>query len=806
MNNDFDELNKSRIKVRLLKAFGFGGLIYVVINLCLNYFHLSLTFINAKHKGITAVEYFRLKWTYFITTDNFPLPMVIMISFFIGIMLALRSETHWRIKNENKTIKGKQRFMNTKEMEKVLYSFDCDKMKSAKKSGIIIAKENGKFYIDAETIHSLIIGTTRSGKGQTFVMPMIRHIAMSQAKHSMVINDPKGEIAENCTAMLRENGYKVVFLNLRDTNMSSLWNPLQKAIDEYKKARDNNEDLDKTIDEVQSLATVFTADEQSQPIWPESAKSLLVAMILYLLEKGYDDGNLANVSMYSIYNLFVEFGTENEVQVVNGAKQSVNALDSLFKSLPRGSAAKASYATSRFSEGDCRASIFTTLSSDISIFGSDSGISRLTSGNQINFEELADPEHPMAIIIIVPDEKKNRHVIASLFVNQCYNALVDYANRFTGQKLPQRVHFILDEFGNMVNIPDMDTKITVGAGRNLLFDLFVQDLNQLDTKYGNAAKTIRSNTGNLIYINSLDVDTNKYFSSALGDRTIEYTTYSGDLHSFLSHQSGSVDGVPLIRPEDLSVLPFGTAVTKRQRCYPIRTLFDPFYKLGIKAQSISEIAEGMDFIHRSLDETIYPLDSIWQRLFIPIKDNKGYMYKAVPRNNPAETQRLTQAYSRGSQTMVLPICFENRIYRKMPFSDKPEEREWTEIPCDNDHIAELGKINLDAYISSDGHYKTRWDNKRLELKRYAAQNAASSKASKTDYAKKESPAPSPLTEALQIINRQSELGAENCYNRFIEDKNKDAAEKLINRALAKRMITKEQHTLLQRNIEQYFNQ
>lgn len=158
-------------------------------------------------------------------------------------------------------------------------------MKSAKKSGIIIAKENGKFYIDAETIHSLIIGTTRSGKGQTFVMPMIRHIAMSQAKHSMVINDPKGEIAENCTAMLRENGYKVVFLNLRDTNMSSLWNPLQKAIDEYKKARDNNEDLDKTIDEVQSLATVFTADEQSQPIWPESAKSLLVAMILYLLEK-----------------------------------------------------------------------------------------------------------------------------------------------------------------------------------------------------------------------------------------------------------------------------------------------------------------------------------------------------------------------------------------------------------------------------------------------------------------------------------------------------------------------------------------
>lgn len=102
MNNDFDELNKSRIKVRLLKAFGFGGLIYVVINLCLNYFHLSLTFINAKHKGSNSGGIFPLEVDVFITTDNFPLPMVIMISFFIGIMLALRSETHWRIKNETK--------------------------------------------------------------------------------------------------------------------------------------------------------------------------------------------------------------------------------------------------------------------------------------------------------------------------------------------------------------------------------------------------------------------------------------------------------------------------------------------------------------------------------------------------------------------------------------------------------------------------------------------------------------------------------------------------------------------------------
>ena len=59
-------------------------------------------------------------------------------------------------------------------------------------------------------------------KGQTFVLPMIRHIGLSKAKHSMVLNDPKGELLENSYKMLVENGYKVVVLNLRDTKKSSL--------------------------------------------------------------------------------------------------------------------------------------------------------------------------------------------------------------------------------------------------------------------------------------------------------------------------------------------------------------------------------------------------------------------------------------------------------------------------------------------------------------------------------------------------------------------------------------------------------
>lgn len=233
------------------------------------------------------------------------------------------------------------------------------------------------------------------------------------------------------------------------------------------------------------------------------------------------------------------------------------------------------------------------------------GISKLTSGNQIDFNALINPEKPCAVFMIVPDEDTSRHVIASLFVNQCYNNLVETSSQFPNQELPQRVHFILDEFGNMVRIPAMDTKITVGAGRNLLFSLFVQDLNQLDTKYDNAAKTIRSNCNNLVYINSLDKDTNEYISAVLGNETVSYETYSGELSAWLKNRNVNVEAKPLMTATQLSKMKFGETVIKRQRAEPIKTKFEPFYKLKIKPTSIYDVE--MDLQKVDLNDTMFPI-------------------------------------------------------------------------------------------------------------------------------------------------------------------------------------------------------
>lgn len=564
----------------------------------------------------------------------------------LSIIVCYRLSIWDKVRNGNKGIKGDDRWMTKKEMSELLYCADKNNLSSATKSGIILAEHWGKYYIDSETIHSLIIGATRAGKGQTFILPMIREIAMSQAKHSLVINDPKGEILEYTYDVLKNNGYKNIWvLNLVNTSLSMLWDCLYTIKKEYVKAMKSDKDLSSCNKLISSLANVFTDNPQSDPIWPDSARQLLIAMILYLIEYAYPRDELDKVNMYTVYNFFIEFGSYNVPKKVNGINTMINALDEVFKSLPIGNLAKAAYATSKFSSGDTRSSIFTTLASNINIFGADMGVSKLTSANQIDFSALLNPDEPCAIFMVVPDEEVSRHVIASLFVNQCYNFLVGESRKYEGNKLPVRTHFILDEFGNMPSIPAMDNKITVSAGRNILFDLAIQDFNQLEAKYKGTAKTIRSNMGNIVYINSLDKDTNEYISAILGDETIEYHTYSGKLSELESHQNLNIDKKTLMSATQLSRLEFGEAVIKRQRCYPIRTKFTPFYKLNAKVTRIDEIPLAID--KRSLKESMLSFDEIWKSIQLegPTSVDKTAAARPVSPKSTANND-LTEKHNR----------------------------------------------------------------------------------------------------------------------------------------------------------------
>ena len=674
-NQNNNKVVTQKAWVKIVQLFSFSILFYFLINVVIRYLILFKVYLDAvaDKKPTEGILSFKLEFLY-MPYEKIPIFPAIGISFVISMFIVKRLEEGYKVKYGNKELKGNDHFMSAKELQKdsTLYHFDTSDMHSAEKSGLPIALVKNELYVSPDTVHSLIIGTTRSGKGQTFVLPSIRQIAMSKAKHSLVCNDPKGELLENTYDILVKEGYKILVLNLRDTKMSSLWNPLQIIVDEYKRAMQGDKDLSKTIKLVQSLAAVFTDNPKSDPIWPDSARSLLVSIILLLLEKGYEIGQLDKVNMYSVNNFLIEYGTTDKIVVENRVPKTINALDEVFKQLPIGNPAKSAYSTSNFAKGEMRSSIFSTLASNINIFATDMGISKLTSGNQIFFEDLINPTKPCACFMIVPDEDTSRHVIASLFVNQCYNHLVELSSQYPNQKLPQRVHFQLDEFGNMVRIPAMDTKITVGAGRNLLFDLYVQDLNQLDSKYDNAAKTIRSNCGNLVYINSLDKDTNEYMAAVIGNETAIYETYSGEISAFVKNRNINVDSKPLMTATQLSKMQFGETIVKRQRSEPIKTKFEPFYKLGIKPTSITNIP--MELVDRPLEDTMFPIQMFYKE--IKWEDEPAPAPSAPP---PPTRQQLPRTQPPSTIKTSAP---SGRIERP-PIGERPAVTHTRPVPNEN---------------------------------------------------------------------------------------------------------------------------
>ena len=129
------------------------------------------------------------------------------------------------------------RYLTDKERDKYFLQFNSNDIGSMKKDGIPIRAYQdedgvlrGNFLVGA---HSLIIGSTGSGKTTTFINPMIQLLASTNAGSSMIMTDPKGELFSLHSKYLESRGYNVRLLDLRDTYSSSRWNPLDSIWDMY---------------------------------------------------------------------------------------------------------------------------------------------------------------------------------------------------------------------------------------------------------------------------------------------------------------------------------------------------------------------------------------------------------------------------------------------------------------------------------------------------------------------------------------------------------------------------------------------
>nr|WP_278678088.1 type IV secretory system conjugative DNA transfer family protein [Clostridium paraputrificum] len=396
---------------------------------------------------------------------------------------------------------GTSRWQTEEEKDKNATVWDT--VSPIKKGGIIYGmdKEKNKIWYNDDDEHTLIIGATRSGKSRKNILPSIWEIGKSG--ESMILGDPKGELYITSREYLKKQGYNVVALNLREPSKGNQWNILDlvnKAVDEG--------NIAKASELAWDIANAICNKKESSgddPVWGNGQESTIAALILLVsMESDFKFQR----HMASVYYLLAEYGQELEDGTV--------PLIEYIKTLPVQHPAKGAFATASIAPYKMRASFFTMALSTLRLFA-DQTIADMTSNQDHDLKKIGIEK--TAVFLIVPDEKKTRHVLATLYIDQVYQCLVELSNN-QGGRIPRRVNIIIDEFGNLPAIPNFDTKLTVGGGRGVRFTIAVQDIQQLKSLYKESHQTITGNCHTWIYIKTADTETAKLISAKTGKYTV----------------------------------------------------------------------------------------------------------------------------------------------------------------------------------------------------------------------------------------------------------------------------------------------
>ena len=550
------------------------------------------------------------------------------------------------------------RFLTDRERDKYFPMYLYEQLNTVKKDGIpvrAIVDKKGKMYVNfLSGAHSLVIGATGSGKTTTFINPMIQLLGASAAGSSMIMTDPKGELFSLHSKYLKERGYNVLLLDLRDTYSSSRWNPLGSIYDmyqEYLTAGDgirlhrdsmaNYPDLkkidgdaaegeawvewrgiayadlshcqddiavtkqrvyDEMYEDLNDLISVICPIEnEKDPLWEKGARSIIMATCLAMLEDSANPDLEMTKDKFNFFNLNKALtNSENEFEAL---KKYFEGRDPLSQAV--------TLSRQVLSAASSTLSSYMSITFDKLNMFNDRGICGLTSATDIKAEEFA--EKPTALFMKIPDEKDTRHGLAAVFILCMYKALIKVASAREDLSLPRNVYFILDEFGNMPKIEKFDKMITVGRSRKIWFNMVVQSYSQLNNVYGEkVADIVKSNCGMKMFIGSNDIGTCKEFSELCGNMTVRTSSTSASMGAKEGDYSVSnqTQVRPLIYPSELQKLnnkeSTGNAIIVTFGNFPLMTKYTPsylckYYKMG--QMDLGEIRSNMF----RADEVFYDL-------------------------------------------------------------------------------------------------------------------------------------------------------------------------------------------------------
>ena len=405
-----------------------------------------------------------------------------------------------------------------------LAPLDMNDESAVGKGGPVLFHQDGILFTDPGEGHSMIVGGTGSGKTQLGVLPIIYSCA--HAGESMLIIDPKGELKRRTGLYLKRLEYDVHTLDFRKPELSEdKWNPFSRVEAFYRegkeaKAQHLQNDLMQRLFNSRS-----SADKDAY--WNESA------------------GMFGEGSVELSHMMGEEISIENILKW-RYERLPDGTMEACFRKLPKESLAYRKLAGYfSLTAVNTKTCILSTYDQLLRLFNSADGLSKMLS--ESTFETASAGTRKTAIFLVVPDEKTTYHFLATVFVSQAYEGLLDLAESFCG-RLPVRMNFILEEFCNMPKLPDIGPMLTAARSRNIRFHIVCQSYSQLLERYGeHMGNTLLDNCSNLIYLHSREWQFLDYLSRLAGKNEFDR---------------------PLLSTSRLQRLQKNEMLVFHERCYP----------------------------------------------------------------------------------------------------------------------------------------------------------------------------------------------------------------------------------------------
>ena len=400
-----------------------------------------------------------------------------------------------------------------------------DKTLNLDRSGTPLTYDDDHLYLDTKDHHTLVIGSTGSGKTQSVVLPQIK-LAM-YAGESLIVKDNNGEIYDQMAGHLEERGYKVYSINLLDTTLGNNWNPLTLPYKQYKEG--NIDEAQRLLENIGYYLYQATDKSAADPFWSTSAIQCFVGLALYLFEHADED----EVNFNSIYDMTCT-GEEK--------KDEATYFAHLLDNLDRTSPAYINLSGVLAAPTETRGGIMSVFKQIMRLIVSRQNISSMLSTSDFDLNEIATDK---VAVFLIGDVNAYTIRLEPLFVDQVYSIIASHRKR------EKRLNIILDEFETLAPLYNFSSVLNSSRALNIKFTVIVKSLIDLERQYGKEnTEVLKYTMGCIIYLLSTDPHTQEEISKLCGNKA---------------------PGIPLITPEEIKILNIFEAIVLIPRILPIKT-------------------------------------------------------------------------------------------------------------------------------------------------------------------------------------------------------------------------------------------